>query len=381
MSTASKTALRMVLMLIVVGLVFGGVFGYGAVRSIFIAKFLAGFGNQAQTVATTTATTSSWQPTLSSVGSIVAVNGANLSSEVAGIVDTIDFKSGDDVPAGALLLTLRPNNDPAVLAQLQATAALDEINYERDVKQFHANAVAQSQVDTDRANLQAAQAQVQAQQALMAEKHVRAPFAGRLGIRQVDIGQYLSVGTSIVTLQQLNPLYVDFYLPQQALSQLQVGQTVNVTIDSFPGRTFPAKISALNSVVDNTTRSLQVRATLANDDLLLRPGMFATVKVETGAPQELVTLPQTALTYNPYGTTVYTVQHQAGAQGKPLLTAQQVFVTTGGTRGDQVAVLTGVAPGTEVVTAGQLKLRNGAPIVVNNTVTPPNDPNPTPPNE
>ncbi len=381
MSTASKTALRMVLMLIVVGLIFGGVFGYGAVRSMFLAKFLASFGNQAQTVATTVATTSSWQPTLSSVGSIVAVNGANLSAEVAGIVDTIDFKSGEDVPAGTLLLTLRPNNDPAVLAQLQATAALYAINYQRDLKQFRASAVAQSQVDTDRANLQAAEAQVQAQQALMAEKHVRAPFAGRLGIRQVDIGQYLAVGTQIVTLQQLNPLYVDFYLPQQALSQLHVGQNVNVTIDAFPGQEFPAKISALDAIVDTSSRSLQVRATLPNDDLLLRPGMFANVKVETGAPQDLVTLPQTALTYNPYGTTVYTVQHQAGQDGKQALTAHQVFVTTGDTRGDQVAVLTGVTPGTEVVTAGQLKLRNNVPVVVNNSVTPPNSPNPTPPNE
>jgi membrane fusion protein, multidrug efflux system len=381
MSTATKTALRMVMMLIVVGLIFGGVFGYGAVRSIFIAKFLAGFGSQAQTVATTVATTSSWQPTLSSVGSVVAVNGASLSAEVAGIVDTIDFTSGEDVQAGALLLTLRPNNDPAVLAQLQATATLDEINYQRDVKQFRANAVAQSQVDTDRANLQAAQAQVQAQQALMAEKHIRAPFAGRLGIRQVDVGQYLAVGTAIVTLQQLNPLYVDFYLPQQALSQLQVGQTVDVSIDAFPGQTFPAKISALDAVVDTTSRSLQVRATLPNDNLLLRPGMFASVKVDIAAPHELITLPQTALTYNPYGTTVYTVQHQTGPNNKAALTAQQVFVTTGDTRGDQVAVLTGLRPGAEVVTAGQLKLRNGTPIVVNNDVTPPDSPNPTPPNE
>ena len=381
MSTATKTALRMVMMLIVVGLIFGGVFGYGAVRGIFIAKFLAGFGSQTQTVATTVAATSSWQPTLSSVGSVVAVNGASLSAEVAGIVDTIDFTSGEDVPAGAVLLTLRPNNDPAVLAQLQATAALDEINYQRDVKQFRANAVAQSQVDTDRANLQAAQAQVQAQQALMAEKHIRAPFAGRLGIRQVDVGQYLAVGTAIVTLQQLNPLYVDFYLPQQALSQLQVGQTVDVSIDAFPGQTFPAKISALDAVVDTTSRSLQVRATLPNDNLLLRPGMFASVKVDIGAPHELITLPQTALTYNPYGTTVYTVQHQTGPNNKAALTAQQVFVTTGDTRGDQVAVLTGLQPGAEVVTAGQLKLRNGTPIVVNNDVTPPDSPNPTPPNE
>ena len=249
------------------------------------------------------------------------------------------------------------------------------------MKQFRANAVAQSQVDTDRANLQAAQAQVQAQQALMAEKKIRAPFAGRLGIRQVDVGQYLPVGTEIVSLQQLNPLYVDFYLPEQALSQLQVGQTVDVAIDAFPGRRFPAKISALDAIVDTTSRSLQVRATLPNDDLLLRPGMFASVKVDVGAPRELITLPQTALTYNPYGTTVYTVQHRAGPDGKALLTAQQVFVTTGDTRGDQVAVLTGLQPGTEVVTAGQLKLRNGAPIVVNNDVTPPDSPNPTPPNE
>ena len=381
MSTASKMALRMVTMLIVVGLIFGGVFGFGAVRGMLIAKFLTQFRSQAQTVATTVATTSTWQPTLSSVGSIVAVNGASLSAEVGGIVDKIDFKSGDDVPAGALLLTLRANNDPAVLAQLQAAAALDAINYQRDVKQFRANAIAQSQVDTDRANLAAAEAQVQAQQALMAEKQIRAPFAGRLGIRMVDVGQYLAVGTQIVSLEQLNPLYVDFYLPQQALSQLQVGQTVNVTIDAFPGRIFPAKISALDATVDTTTRSLQVRATLPNDNLLLRPGMFANVKVNVGAPDELVTLPQTALTFNPYGTTVYTVQHQSEPDGKDLLTAQQVFVTTGDTRGDQIAVLTGIAPGTEVVTAGQLKLRNGAPVVVNNAVTMPNDPAPTPPNE
>jgi membrane fusion protein (multidrug efflux system) len=160
-----------------------------------------------------------------------------------------------------------------------------------------------------------------------------------------------------------------------------VGQTVDVSIDAFPGQTFPAKISALDAVVDTTSRSLQVRATLPNDNLLLRPGMFASVKVDIGAPHELITLPQTALTYNPYGTTVYTVQHQTGPNNKAALTAQQVFVTTGDTRGDQVAVLTGLQPGAEVVTAGQLKLRNGTPIVVNNDVTPPDSPNPTPPNE
>jgi len=309
------------------------------------------------------------------------VNGANLSAEIGGIVDSIHFESGADVPAGALLVTLRPNNDPAVLAQLQAQAALDQITYSRDVKQFQADAIAQAQVDTDRANLAAAQAQVQGQEALMAEKLIRAPFAGRLGIRQVDVGQYLTAGTQIVTLQQLNPLYVDFYLPQQALSQLAVGQVVNLAIDAFPGQSFPAKISAINAVVDSATRSVQVRATLPNDKLLLRPGMFATVKINVAAPQNLVTLPQTAITYNPYGDTVFLAVPQTDAMGKAGLVAQQVFVTLGDTRGDQVAILSGVKPGDQVVSAGQLKLRNSTPIAVNNSVQPPNSPNPTPPNE
>ncbi|HQT45708.1 MAG: efflux transporter periplasmic adaptor subunit [Acidocella sp. 20-63-7] len=381
MSMARTTTLRMIVMLVAVGIVFGGVFGYGALRSYFIAKFLAGFANQTQTVSTTVAVTTPWQPKLDAVGSLVAVNGAELSAEVGGIVDAIHFQSGANVPAGALLLTLRSNNDPAVLAQLQATAALDQLNYERDRKQLKADAVSQSQVDTDRATLAAAQAQVQAQQALMAEKQIRAPFAGRLGIRQVDVGQYLSVGTPIVSLQQLNPLYVDFYLPQQSLSQLTLGQNVLVTLDAFPGQKFAAKLSAIDAAVDSATRNVQVRATLTNDKLALRPGMFANVSLGVGAVQDLVTLPQTAITYNPYGSTVFLVKHGTDQAGKSDLVAQQVFVTTGDTRGDQVAVLSGVKPGDEVITAGQLKLRNGTLLVINNSVHPTNNPNPNPPNE
>jgi membrane fusion protein (multidrug efflux system) len=381
MSRTGSTVLRLVVMLLIVGLIFGGVFGYGAVRSYFIAKFLAGFSDQVQTVATVTAATSPWQPQLSSVGSLVAVNGAEISAEVGGIVDKIDFESGADVPAGALLLSLRPNNDPAVLAQLQATASLDQITYARDEKQFRAQAIAQSQVDTDRANLLAAQAQVQAQQALMAEKQVRAPFAGLLGIRQVNVGQYLAVGTQIVSLEQLNPLFVDFYLPQEALSQLAVGQDVSLRIDAFPGVAFTAKVSAIDATVDSATRSIQVRATLPNDDLKLRPGMFATIELGTGAAKDLVTLPETAISYNPYGDTVFVLGNAAGPDGKSRLVAHQVFVTTGDTRGDQVAVLSGVQPGDTVVSAGQLKLRNGTPVAVNNSIQPPDSPNPNPPNE
>ena len=382
---------RLVIMLLAVGIVFGLIFGFGAFRNIMIGKFLATLSNPSQTVAAIKAADMPWQPSLHAVGSLVAINGANLSAEVSGVVDTIHFESGEDVAAGTLLLTLRANNDPAVLAQLQATAALDEVNYRRDVKQLAADGVSQATVDTDRATLASANAQVQAQQLVIAEKQIRAPFAGRLGIRQVDLGQYLSAGTEIVTLQQLDPLYVDFYVPQQALSQINVGQALTVSIDAFPGRGFPGTITAINSAIDTTTRMVQVRAGLSNPGLVLRPGMFATVDVGIGQPQNFVTLPQTAITYNPYGDTVFIVtpdnKPPAGKtpNGKAAkgggLVANQQFVTEGETRGDQVAITRGVNVGDQVVTAGQIKLKNGSPVTINNSIQPTNDANPSPPNE
>jgi membrane fusion protein (multidrug efflux system) len=372
---------RLVIMLVAVGVLFFLVFGFGAFRNVMIGKFLATLPNQPQTVSTITAPQTAWQPTLSAVGNVVAINGADISAEVPGIVDTISFQSGDTVAAGAPLLTLRPNNDPAVLAQLQATAALDRVTYARDVKQFAADAVSQAQVDTDHATLLAAQAQVAAQQAQMDEKIIKAPFAGTLGIRQVDVGQYLAAGTQIVTLQQLNPLFVDFNVPQQALSEISTGQAVQVTFDAFPGQVFPGKVSAINSAVDAATRTIQVRATIDNTNMALRPGMFASVSLATAAPQNLVTLPQTAISYNPYGDTVYTVANGTGPDGKPALIATERFVQVGDTRGDQVAILKGIAAGDTVVTAGQLKLHNGSSVIVNNSVPVPDSPNPTPPNE
>ncbi len=372
---------RLIIVVVCVVVLFGLIFGWGAVKAMFIGKFLASIPYQPETVSTVTASESPWQPSLQGVGTLTAINGANLSSEVSGIVDTIDFESGDRVKAGQVLLTLRPNNDPAVLAQLRATAAVDQSNYERDQKQFTADAVSQAQVDTDRATYLAAQAQVQSQQALMAEKIVKAPFAGTIGIRQVDIGQYLAAGTEIVTLQQLNPLFVDFYLPQQALAQIKVGQPVTVEVDAFPGQNFTGAISAINSAVDTATRTVQVRATIGNDSLVLRPGMFATVSIAIGQPQNYVTLPETAITYNPYGDTVYIVHNGTGHDGKPAQIANQTFVTLGDTRGDQVAVQKGVAVGDVVVTAGQLKLENGSTVTVDNRVPVPDSPNPNPPNE
>lgn len=376
-----RIARRLVIVVAVLALLFGLVFGWGALKAHFIGKFLAQLPYAPQTVSNITASQSTWQSSMSAVGSVVAINGANLSAEVSGIVDTINFESGDNVVAGQTLLTLRTNNDPAVLAQLQATAAVDESNYNRDRKQFRADAVSAAQVDTDRATYLAAQAQVQGQLAEMAEKVVKAPFTGTLGIRQVNLGQYLAAGTNIVSLQQLDPLFVDFYLPQQALAQVRTDQPVTASIDAFPGRKFPGTISAINSVVDTATRTVQIRARIANPSLLLRPGMFATVTIEVGAPATLVTLPQTAITYNPYGDTVYLLHKGTDHVGKPALIAQQTFVQLGDTRGDQVSILKGVSPGDLVVTAGQLKIHNGSTVTVNNAVPVPDAPNPNPPNE
>lgn len=367
---------RMVIMLVIVLILAVLLIGWGLLRAYFIGKFLKSFGNQVQTVATMTAQNEPWQAHIQSVGSIAAIQGASLSAETSGIVATINFQSGEDVEKGAVLLTLRANNDPALLAQLQAQAKLAAINYARDQKQYAAQAVSISQLDTDRATLDADNAQVAAQQALMAEKIVRAPFSGRLGIRQVNVGQYLPAGTEIVTLEQLDPLYVNFNLPQQALAKLKVGQIVEIGLDAYPGQQFPAKLTAIGATLDAATRSVPVQATMQNPGEVLRPGMFVTVKVDIGTPHEAITLPQTVISYTSYGDTVYVVDHE-----KSGLVARQVFVTTGATRGDQVQILSGIKAGEDVVTAGQVKLHNGAPVAINNSVQVSNNPNPNPPNE
>jgi len=370
---------RMAIMLIVAGLVLGGIFGFQEFKAKTIAKVLASQGAPAQTVSTAKAEFQEWQPRLEAVGSLRAVNGADLALEAAGIVDGIHFNSGDDVKAGALLLQLRADDDIAKLHSLEASAELAQINYDRDKKQLKIQAVSQATLDADAANLKNVKAQVAEQQAVVDKKSLRAPFAGHLGIRAVDLGQYLSAGTTIVTLQALDPIYVDFILPQQTLGEMKVGQQVSMTIDTYPGQTFAGVISAINPRVDASTRNLQLRATLANPDRKLLPGMYATVGIDTGAVQRYVTLPQTAITFSAYGDSVYVVLDQGkGANGQPQLVARQTFVTTGPTRGDQVAILNGIKPGDTVVSAGQIKLHNGAPILTNNTITPAADANPAP---
>ena len=304
---------RMVIMLIAVGIVLGGFFAFQNFKAHIIQQVMATMANPPQTVATVTAGLQDWQPQVEAVGSLRAVNGADLSLEVSGIVGQIDFNSGDDVAAGTVLLRLRSEDDAAKLLALQATADLAQVTYDRDAKQLKAQAISQAIVDSDNFNLKNARAQVEQQKAMLDKKMLRAPFAGHLGIRAVDVGQYLTAGTTVVTLQALDPIYADFFLPQQALDRIRIGQAIAAKIDTYPGQTFAGTIAAINPQVDASSRNVQVRATLGNPDRRLLPGMYATIDIDIGAPQQHITLPQTAIAYNPYGSTVYLIEHQGAA--------------------------------------------------------------------
>jgi membrane fusion protein, multidrug efflux system len=371
-----RTWLRLTIVLLLVGLVAFGLFKFQEFKAGILKQVTAQIRAQTPTVATTQATVQQWQPRQTAVGSTRASMGADLAAEIAGVIDQIHFESGQTVPTGTVLLSLRPNDDPAKLAQLQANADLALVALQRDEKQLAAKAIAQATVDSDAANLKVTRALVAAQQAVMAEKVVRAPFAGKLGVRQIDVGQYIAAGTTIVTLQQLDPMFVDFYLPQQAVGQVTVGETVEVTVDAFPGRTFAGKVASLNSKIDPTSRMLQIRADVANPDGVLLPGLSVNVAVATGEPRPLVTIPSAAVAYNPYGSLVYIVHDQKNAAGNAQLVANQQFVTTGAARGDQVSILKGVNAGDVVVTAGQLKLHNGSIVKIDNAVQPTDNPRP-----
>ena len=370
---------RMVIMLMAVGVVFGGIFGFQAFKGAMIKKFMSAQAQPPQTVTTIVASSQEWQPQIKAVGSLRAMRGADLAPEVAGLVAAIQFKSGDEVKAGDLLVQLRADSDQARLHSLQANAELADATFKRDQELIKVHAISQATYDADAANLKSTRALAAEQQALVAKKFIRAPFAGRIGIRQVDVGQFIKEGEKIATLQVLDPIYVDFYVPQQELSRLKVGEAVTAATDTFPDETFKGEISAIDPKVDTDTRNVQVRATLKNPEHKLLPGMFATVSIQSGKPQDFVTLPQTAITFSPYGDTVFLVEEKGkGADGKPAKVAKQSFVTTGRTRGDQVAILKGVKAGDTVVSSGQLKLKNGTPLIVNNTVTPADNPAPKP---
>jgi len=369
----------MLIMFVAVGLILGGVFGYITFKNRMTKQFMMSQGQPVQTVSTTTANAMEWLPRLQAIGSLRAVQGVELSAEVAGMVTGIYFQQGENVEKGAPLLQLRADSDSAKLKSLNAAAELARLTYRRDEAQFNANAISKQTLDSDKANLDIAIANVAEQQALVDKKLIRAPFSGQLGVRNVDLGQYLDAGTTIGTLQALDPIFADFFLPQQALAKLKPGQTVTVKTDAYPGQDFNGDISVINPKVDPMTRNVQVRATLNNPDRKLRPGMYVNISIATGAPQRLITLPRTAISFNPFGSTVYRVEDDGkNDKGEAKLIAKQAFVTTGEMRGDQIAVIGGLKEGDTVVTSGQIKLRNGTPIRVDNSIQPSNDADPQP---
>jgi membrane fusion protein (multidrug efflux system) len=325
-----------------------------------------------------------WQPQLSAVGTLVAIRGVDVSSEIAGLVREVDFRSGQDVKQGDVLVQLNADADIAQLHSLQAAAELSATVLARDRLQLEAQAISQAQVDNDMADLKSRKALVAQQEAVVAKKTIRAPFTGRLGISAFNRGQYVNPGDKIVPLQTIDPMYVNFSVPQKKLGALSLGQTLSLNNDAYAGVNFPGKITAINSIIDAATRNVQVQATVSNAKRQLVPGMFTNVNVDMGEKKSYLTLPQTAITYNPYGSTVFVLKPDQGKdakkdeKGNAQLVAQQVFVTTGATRGDQIAILKGLTAGDLVVTSGQLKLKNGTPAVVDNTVQPANSANPTP---
>ncbi|MEM5438255.1 efflux RND transporter periplasmic adaptor subunit [Paraburkholderia diazotrophica] len=380
MTTKRPMTRRMIIMLICVGVLLGALVGFNLFRAHMIKKFMASNAAPPATVTAAVAGYQTWQPQLAAVGSLRAVRGVDVTTEVAGLVREIAFSSGQEVKVGQVLVRLNDDSDRAQLASLQAAAELAQTVYKRDKAQFDIQAIAKAQLDADAADLKSKKAQVDQQAALVDKKTIRAPFAGRVGITTVNPGQYINPGDAIVTLQAIDPIYADFYLPQQQLGQLQVGQAIVVDTNAFSNRTFDGKIRSINPRVDSTTRNVQIEATVDNRERKLLPGMYANVKIDAGTVQRYLTLPQTAITYNPYGATVFVVKPgaQKNDQGKVMPVAQQVFVTPGPTRGDQVAILKGISEGMQVVTSGQLKLKNGTPLVIDNRVLPADNPNPTP---
>ncbi|TAN08506.1 MAG: efflux RND transporter periplasmic adaptor subunit [Rhodanobacteraceae bacterium] len=395
-SPKSKLRKRLIIVIAAVVALFALLVGWNTVKGIMIGRFMRSTANPTQTVSTMTAAYQDWQPHVDAVGNVRAVHGADLAFDVAGVVAEVDVKSGVGVKKGQVLMTLRSTQDAATLAALRATAHLARLTAERSRQQLAVQAISQAQYDADMATLASARASAAAQAALVAKKTLRAPFAGRIGIITVNPGDYLGAGTTVVTLQQLDPVYVDFTTPQASLALLKLGSKVGVTVDAFKGRTFTGTVSATDPKVDLSTRNVGIEATVANPHELLVPGMFTRVAVDAGVAQRYVTLPQTAVAYAPYGDTVFVVHPGTppalGADGKPVKAAaaaragkggaahyvEQVAVKTGPTRGDQVAVVSGIQPGDLVVTSGQLKLRNGTPVDINNQVQPAFNPNPQP---
>lgn len=355
--------------LLLLALIIMEVWGHGLIQKIIAFKSAVDI----TTVSDEAAKSENWQPLFKSVGNLDPVQGVDLSNQLAANVTSINFASGQDVEKGQLLVQLDDSSERAQLLGFQAQEKLAEMNAKRAHAIFSKHLISQSDVDTADANLKQAQANVANTRADIDKKAIRAPFTGRAGIRNVNLGQYLAAGTVIVTLQELDHMYVTFSLPEQDLPSLATHQKVEITVDAYPGRTFEGEINAIDSRVDPDSHNVRVQALIANPEHLLRAGMFANVSVHAGKPIPVISIPKSAVTYSLYGDSVFIVtpdKDKKDAKGNPVLTANEVFVKLGDERGTRVAVTEGVKPGDLVVTSGMQKLHPGASIAIDNSVTP-----------
>jgi membrane fusion protein (multidrug efflux system) len=372
-------AKRMIFMLAVVLAIVGGL-GFVKYRQFQTAMAQgASFAPPPTAVTTIIAQRQTWPSTLGLIGTAAAIQGVTVSADLPGTVEKINFESGKEVRAGDVLVELDTRQERAQLAAAEADRDLARINYDRQQQLVNQGVVARNEYDNANAQQKSTEAKVGEIKATIERKTIKAPFSGILGIRQVNLGQYLAAGQAIVSLQSLNPIYVNFGVPQQDATHVQIGRTLRVTSDNLPGAQFSGRVTAIDSVVNETTRNIQVQATLANPKERLRPGMFVQVDVGVGANRDVIALPASAITYAPYGDSVFVVTDMKDPKtGKAYRGVRQQFVKLEGSRGDQVAVVSGLNPGEEVVSSGGFKLRNGAAVVINNNVQPSNNPKPNP---
>jgi membrane fusion protein (multidrug efflux system) len=331
-------------------------------------KMMAASYGAPETVSAIRVVSSSWQPRVKAIATVRAVQGVDVTTEAPGVVKEVLFTSGDQVKAGQALVLLNTDVETAQLKALEIDARSARTIYDRDRKQYALGAVSLAVLDIDATQFKTKDAIVERQKALIAQKVIRAPFDGRLGINNVNPGQYITSGEKIVTLQALDNVYADFFLPQQQLSNISLGQTVELAVDSYPNQLFTGKVTSIDPQVDAATRSIKVQALFENSQHKLLAGMYATVNVLTEAAQDHLTLPQAAVTFNPYGETVFIINSDN--------IVKQTFIKTGETRGDQVAILEGLNEGEQIVTSGQVKLKNGSKVRIDNDVEPANSENP-----
>ena len=353
---------RMLLVLLALGLVLGAMFGWKYYQAQKMAA-LASMPPPPASVSAAYVQTETWQPYLAAVGSLVAYQGILVTTEVAGKVSAIRFESGQQVAAGTLLLQLDDSVDQAQLEGIVAERRMADLQFKRREELLDSKTISRSDVDEARLRLENAIAGLATKEAQIAKKRITAPFSGWLGIRQVDLGEYLQPGAAIVPLDAMDPIYVDYSLPERQLDQISVGQAVEIGVQAFPGEIFGGQITAINPAIDTGTRSLRVRATLENPQARLRPGMFAEVRTVLPQRPQVLTLPQTAITYNPYGDSVFVIQEDESG-----FRVQRRQVETGEVRNGQVEIVRGLQPGEQVVTAGQVKLRNDQPVVIDNSI-------------